>query len=148
MRLVWGPELIVGYEALDEQHQSFVRRVSELDARIKIGDEEGAVETIGELSEELMRHFAAEEALMDSCHYPEKAAHKGAHDLFIQDALAMAHEASSRGLTVTVREWARGRLPEWFAFHVQTNDAPLARYAVQWQLRPGAAPATSKPRLD
>ncbi len=128
MTVEWSPELSVGYGEIDDQHREIVRLLADVDARIEAADARGVAAAIGTLASAVIRHFAAEEALMERWQYADRAAHKRAHDLFLQDVLALEREETEDGLTQEIVDWARGRLPEWISFHMLTNDAPLARF--------------------
>jgi hemerythrin-like metal-binding protein len=140
MSYTWGTELSVGWVGIDEEHRQVLRRLAEVEERIEAGDSPGTGAALSALADAVLRHFVAEEELMDRWLYPERAAHKGAHDLFIQDLLALVQEQAEAGLTDDVVEWARGRMPEWLSFHIETNDAPLGRYLAARQGRPRQGP--------
>ena len=128
MTMEWSAELSVGFDDIDGQHRELIRLLADLDARIESKDARGAADALGALTGAVIRHFAAEEAWMERWQYPERSAHKRAHDLFVQDVLALEHEVAEEGLSQDVVDWARGRLTEWISFHMLTNDAPLGRY--------------------
>jgi hemerythrin len=137
--LGWVPELSVGWPEIDDQHVDLVRRVAEIQERVRTRDEAGAAERLDAFLEAIVRHFATEDGLMERSQYGERAAHRGAHDLFLQDLHALGVELGASGLTETAVDWALVRMPEWLTFHIQTNDAPLGRH-----LRRGLARAGEK----
>jgi hemerythrin len=126
--LSWHPELAVGWEEIDRQHHDLVRQAAALGACVRRRDAAGAAASLDALLEATVRHFLTEEELMERSQYGERSAHRGAHDLFLQDLHALSTELAGRGLTAGVEEWALVRMPEWLTFHIQTNDAPLARH--------------------
>lgn len=118
----------IGWDEIDKQHAALMQRAAELKACVGARDIAGASAVLAEFIEAAVRHCAAEEELMDRCQYPERAAHKNAHDLFVRDLAALSSALADSGLGEAVGEWAGVRIPEWLAFHIQTNDAPLARH--------------------
>ena len=142
----WGPKLSVGWEEIDAQHREILVRVSDLHARVEQGDEFGAQAALDALADTMVLHFATEQDLMDRSSYPERAAHKGAHDLFLQDLHALSTELNEVGLTEVVKDWVRDRMTEWLTFHLRTNDLPLGRHLARLRHRSGAAPAAQKPQ--
>lgn len=128
MAISWSPELSVGCGELDDQHREIIRTIGEVQDRIGAADSSGAGAALGVLLEAVLRHFSAEESLMERWSYPERTAHKRSHDLFLHDLMALVQEHREDGLTAEVAEWAQGRLPEWFTFHIQANDSPLGRF--------------------
>lgn len=145
MRYVMDPDLSVGRGDLDDQHLEIIRLLAEVQDRVDAGDSQGAGQALDALGNAVISHFVTEEALMEQWQYPERTVHKGAHDLFIRDLLALVQEHADSGLSEEVVEWAQGRMPEWLTFHILTNDAPLGRYLASRQRRPGAATSPGAP---
>lgn len=142
--IVWGPELHVGWDEIDSQHKEILVRIADLHDRVERGDEFGAKAALGALSDTVVLHFATEQDLMERSGYPERSAHKGAHDLFLQDLQALSAELDEVGLTEQVNEWVHGRMTEWITFHIRTNDLPLGRHLARLRHRSGAAPTVQK----
>ncbi len=141
----WGPDLSVGWEEIDAQHREILVRVSDLHARVDEGDEFGAQAALDALADTVVLHFATEQDLMDRSSYPERAAHRRAHDLFLQNLHELAAVLDEVGLTEDVLDWARSRMTEWLTFHIQTNDLPLGLHLRRLRTRPGAIAAAAKP---
>lgn len=91
---------------------------------------------LDEFIEGAVRHCAAEEELTERSQYPDRAAHKNAHKLFVRDRGALARELADSGLSAAVDEWTVIRIPEWLAFHIQTNDAALVRHLLRGSTGP------------
>ncbi len=144
--IAWGTEFLVGWDEIDAQHKEIFVRLADLHSRVEQGDEFGAQAAFDALADTMVLHFATEQDLMDRSSYPERAAHKGAHDLFLQDLHALLTELNEVGLTEVVNEWVRDRMTEWLTFHIRTNDLPLGRHLARLRHRSGAAPAAQKPQ--
>jgi len=142
--IAWGPELFVGWDEIDAQHKEILVRLADLHGRVEQGDEFGAQAALEALADTMVLHFATEQDLMDRSSYPDRAAHKGAHDLFLHDLHALSTELEEVGLTEQVRDWVGGRMTEWLTFHIRTNDLPLGRHLARLRHRSGAAPAAQK----
>ncbi|HET9598694.1 MAG TPA: hemerythrin family protein [Anaeromyxobacteraceae bacterium] len=121
-------ELGVGHELIDAEHRVIVRWVGELRERVDAGDAAATAAALAGLWDATVGHFASEEAIMEEFAYPERRAHAGAHQLFLGDLKELISELSERGLAEDVAAWAKVRVPEWITFHIETNDAPLARF--------------------
>ncbi len=141
----WGPQLSVGWEEIDAQHREILVRVSDLHARAEEGDEFGAQAALDALVDTVVLHFATEQDLMDRSGYPDRAAHRRAHDAFLQDLHGLAAALEEVGLTEDVLDWARSRMTEWLTFHIQTNDVPLGLHLARLRHRPGVS-AAMKPQ--
>jgi len=75
-------------------------------------------------------HFLGEEKLMREHDFPSYEMHKMAHDMFLMD------------LNYSIRQWKEFgdvdkiinfifKSPEWIVMHINSVDAPTARYIVQ-----------------
>jgi hemerythrin len=136
MSTEWTPELTVHHDELDRQHVELFRLIREAVAAL---DETRAVAelAVAALVEAVMAHFATEERLMDESLYPERARHRGAHELFAADLVQVRDTLRAEGPTPLVGVWLSQRVPEWLAFHVRVNDTPLAAHLARRRREPG-----------
>ena len=80
--LNWTPDLSIGIEIIDAQHQRIVEYINLLhEARIR-GDRDAIAQVIEELVDYALSHFSLEETLMEQAHYPFLEAHKRVHEAF------------------------------------------------------------------
>ena len=143
------PELSVGFEEIDGQHRQLLRHVEVATEAVASDDLSRVRVALSELGDYLVAHFADEEAFMAQASYPERARHKAAHDIFLQDFLQLGQELETSGLTPLVRQWIVARVPEWIRFHVHVNDIPLGHFLTSRKFRPEAAGAAfAKPRAS
>jgi hemerythrin-like metal-binding protein len=131
MRIPPIQDLLVGHAQIDEDHDRILRRLTAVQAGVAASNSAALGSALAGLWDEIVGHFAAEEALMDVHAYPERVAHRNAHHLFLEDLRALIAEREASGVTETVASWALRRMPEWVTFHIQTNDGPLARFLVR-----------------
>ena len=132
-------ELTCGYEEIDGQHRVLLERLDAAQRSAQAGDLALTKAALSALGDYVMSHFHAEESLMAESAYPERARHKSAHDLFMQDFAELGREIDEGGLSPTVLSWIATRLPEWLKFHIQVNDLPLGRYLTNRHFRPAPA---------
>lgn len=142
------PQLAAGDEAIDGQHRALLALIDETVAAVRADDAARARAAIARLGDDLMAHFAAEESSMAATQYPERGRHKAAHDLFMQDYVALVRQLEQAGLSVPLVEAFTARVPEWFKFHVQVNDVPLGRWLAAKRSRTAAAHPDAKPRAS
>jgi hemerythrin len=142
------PELAVGFEEIDGQHRLLLRCVDRAAAAARTGTLGEIRDALTALGDELLGHFACEEALMAEAGYPDRAKHKAAHDLFMQDFAQLTQELQALGAAPPVLSWIDSRVPEWIRFHIQVNDVPLGRFLAARRARPDHAPAIAKPRVS
>ena len=128
----------VGHPLVDAQHGAILHLVGEVHRCVRERNAAATRKALAALWDETVGHFATEEALMEEHAYPERNAHRTAHRLFLEDLEALLDESAEQGLTEEVGAWALYRVPEWISFHIETNDAPLAKFIA----RKAAAGAT------
>ena len=141
-------ELTVGFEDIDQQHRTILEAVETARAAAASGDVAAARAALAALGDALVSHFSSEEGFMQEALYPDRARHKAAHDLFMQDFAQLGRELQS-GLSDLVVQWIGTRVSEWVKFHIRVNDAPLAEYLSSRRFHPRASPARSvKPQAS
>ena len=126
MTTVHGP--VLGMPELDAPHADMLSRADDLAAAARSRQARKTATLLDSLIEATALHFAFEEEWMERTGYPDRAAHRTAHDLFLQDLHASSQEIRAAGVTPRVLDWACGRLQQWLRFHMEKNDRPLARY--------------------
>ena len=133
---------------LDAQHDAMLQALAALHRAVGAGDLEGTKARLASFWETTVAHFAHEEALMEENAYPERNPHRTAHHLFLEDLRELLRAAEAEGLTEKVATWALHRVPEWVAFHLETNDEPLARYLARKTAARIVAGARGEPPPD
>lgn len=140
------PELTVGFEEIDRQHRRLLDLMDAATAAARTGDLAAARGAVGALGDELVTHFSSEEGFMAETLYPDRARHKAAHDLFLQDFAQLGKELEA-GLSDLAVHWLTIRVPEWVKFHIGVNDVPLGQYLIARHFRPEQARSqVAKPR--
>jgi hemerythrin len=133
----------VGHDVLDAQHEAIASVLELTKKRVEADDPSGTARALAALWDEAVNHFTLEEALMEKFSYPELAAHRASHQLFLEDLRGLIRELEQDGLTAEVRSWACQRIPDWITFHIETNDILLGRYLAR---RIGQGPASAGSR--
>jgi hemerythrin len=139
MTRVSGP--VLGFPELDAPHAEMLSLADDVAAAARSRQPRQATHFLDGLVEATALHFAAEEELMDRTAYPDRVAHRTAHDLFLQDLHVCGQEIRAAGITPRILEWATGRLQLWIRFHIEKNDRPLARHLEQAARKRGGPPA-------
>jgi hemerythrin-like metal-binding protein len=138
MTRIHGP--VLGLPELDAPHADMLTRADDLAAAMRSRQARKGIRILDGLVEATALHFAHEEEWMDRTAYPERVAHRAAHDLFLQDLHNSGLELRASGVTPRVLDWACGRLQTWLRFHMEQNDRPLARHLERAARRRGRAP--------
>lgn len=137
-------ELEVGFEKVDLEHRALLQALGEAVEALRGGRREEVHEAMAKLGDYLVWHFSSEEKVMEETVYPERARHKAAHDLFMQDFLQLCEAEKAGDDLESFAEALGQRIPEWIKFHIQVNDAPLGRYLAARERKPEASRPSAK----
>lgn len=124
----WTQDLATGIHEIDEQHRDLFANVSALRDSMRLGNAAGALRTMTFLERYTLDHFATEERWMELSGYPERAAHRAAHQAlvaeFLQRKAAFAQKGPTAMLVLELSDW----LGAWLKEHVAGLDCVMARY--------------------
>lgn len=117
----WNQKLILGIDAIDNQHKELVRLINMLHAAMK--NKAGASEAgrvIDELSRYTSYHFKFEENLFAKFHYPATAAHQKAHQELVAKVVQFQQEfhQGRAGLSMDLMYF----LTDWLKGHILQTD--------------------------
>jgi hemerythrin len=133
-----GP--VLDFPGLDAPHADMLHRAAELAQAAGARQASKVASILDGLLDATALHFAFEEELMERTGYPERGAHRAAHDLFLQDLHLSAQEIATSGVSPRVLEWATVRLQQWLRFHMEANDRPLTQHLQRVEHAPLARP--------
>ncbi len=121
--LTWTPDLSVGIDAIDRQHQRIVDYINMLhDARLR-QDGEAVAAALDGLVDYTLTHFSFEEELLAEAQYRFAVPHKKVHQQFIrrigdfQQRFALGEDLSAQ-----IQEM----LTEWLIKHIKHEDMDYA----------------------
>jgi len=121
----WNENLSVDVSAMDDQHKRFFVLINELHQGLKQG--KGA-DVLGGILNELARyteyHFAAEEALLEQCGYPELPQQQEAHRRFVNKVHEFQSRFAAGDRSVPVE--AMNAVKDWLISHIQKMDKKYA----------------------
>jgi hemerythrin len=123
----WRPEYSLGHDGIDAQHQRLFALANDLHTAMTQGRGKGALsEMLGKLVEYTKTHFASEERLMQTHHYPDYPAHKAAHDALTARVLAFQRDfaAGRVGMTIELLQF----LKDWLGTHIGETDRRVAKF--------------------
>jgi hemerythrin-like metal-binding protein len=122
----WDDSIALGIPTIDEQHKALFGWVNTLNEAIKNGEGNEAVgEIIWKLISYVTEHFNEEERLMLACYYPELAAHRNEHDLFVarlQEIQVSFNNGQEMGINIL------DFLVEWLVCHIKGTDQGYSRF--------------------
>ena len=130
MAIKWTPNLSVGVDHIDEQHQVWFEKANEL---FEAGKQQRAKEYINQmidfLDEYTKYHFSDEEKYMAEIGYPELDAQKKAHASFINDLVKLKKDYNEGGGNLLVIINANKMIINWLTNHIKTMDKKIGEYA-------------------
>ncbi len=129
MPILWDPDLSVGVEAIDAQHQELFARIDRLLDALR--ERHGAAEVgrlLEYLGEYVLAHFSSEEKLMLERAYPHYDAHRQEHQRFIREFGALRAEHAKEGPTVVLLIRVTNRVTAWLREHIYRADRELAAF--------------------
>lgn len=121
----WSSDYSLGHGTIDGQHKRLFELGNELHTAMTQGKGKGALsETLNNLVAYTKTHFADEEHLMVTHHYPDYAAHKAAHDALTTRVIEFQQEfeAGRVGMTIELLQFLR----DWLRTHIGETDRKVA----------------------
>jgi hemerythrin len=125
----WDDRYSVGIPAIDNQHKELLNITNNLyNACLKGEDEARAYfrEVIRAAFDYVRFHFSAEEKIMFRVHYPDFAAHKQEHEVFVKKILADV-VTFEQGKTFVPNAFVRF-LRDWVLAHIAVSDKKYSEY--------------------
>ena len=122
--LEWKDEYSTGIDDVDQEHKDLIDVINRLHDLLLADDARLTVPAFFDrLLAGVAAHFALEERIMDESGYPDREAHREAHERLLDEirdlveAFAHADEVDSVDLAM--------RLEPWFSHHFATHDLRL-----------------------
>lgn len=133
--VTWSPEMSVGVQIIDNQHQSLFQIINDLHHSIeREGGEKRALNTILQgLIDYTEYHFETEEEYFEEFAYPEKEAHKIKHQEFTDKIIEYKKEVA--GGNITIFSDLMNYLKVWWVNHIQVCDKKYAKHFHEHGLR-------------
>jgi len=123
----WRPEMAVGVEEIDQQHQEIFRRAAAADEALGAGQSASETDSLVEfLVGYCQTHFAHEQRLMNRVGYPGLAAHLPEHAWFVKEVRAVQRDLAAGAPDDEVALRLNELLLSWLVKHIGTHDRALA----------------------
>ncbi|MBN8442159.1 MAG: bacteriohemerythrin [Thauera sp.] len=120
MPITWSPELDTGIDVIDRQHGRIVEYINALELAHAAHDRAAVGQTLDDLVDYTMSHFAFEESLQEDAGYPFAKAHKRVHELFVRK---VGEYVERHRLGDDVSEELHKLLATWLMNHIKRDDA-------------------------
>jgi len=122
----WNASYAVGNNDIDSQHKQLFAIIDDLQTAMKTGKSKVVLgQTLQQLIDYTVKHFAFEQALLQRKGYKDLVGHKAIHDQFTSriKKLKADHYAGSLGVGVELMV----TLQQWLADHIKGSDLKYAK---------------------
>lgn len=125
--LRWDNRLCVGVEEIDDQHKALIGYCNDLVAAVRRGRGQKAVaKLMNQLREYTVRHFTAEEGLMERMGYPELGAHRAVHNQLTKQVKLYQRQIYQQHAPEPAE--VRSFLKDWLINHILAEDLKIAAF--------------------
>lgn len=127
-RFLMDEQYLTGVDEVDDEHRELLglgNRVYLLSRNDDVTADQ-VFAALEDLTEHARAHFATEERLMDDVGFPGAAQHRTIHGRMLDYLAEMADLVPASPLTVAIK--LEKFFGSWFVWHMQRDDAELARY--------------------
>lgn len=121
----WSPNLSVGIEFMDSEHQQLMGAINELHEQLSGGRQEDQVSALGDLLRQTREHFEHEERTMRDNHYRHFEQHKRLHDALLEELQEFRDRSASQGMQAGTE---RDFLKDWLLEHILESDKHLGGF--------------------
>lgn len=131
MDISWTPNLSVGVEKVDRQHQELFLRVKRLVQAFAEGRQLAELEsTLAFLNEYVLVHFAEEESLMEEYPYPGREYHLLEHEIFRARVKDLQESLASTGPQPDLLATIKQSIVGWLVNHVCIEDQAMGQHYI------------------
>ncbi|MDR9402468.1 MAG: bacteriohemerythrin [Halothece sp. Uz-M2-17] len=123
----WRTEYQTGFDHVDQQHQHLFDIINRLHEAMSSGHGKGIIkETLDEMVDYTVEHFANEEKLMLEYDYPNYKEHKKIHDSLTKQVKEIAEKFANGDRFVTIE--LSHFLTQWLIHHIKGQDQKMIRF--------------------
>ncbi|AFZ44459.1 hemerythrin-like metal-binding protein [Halothece sp. PCC 7418] len=123
----WRAEYETGFSTVDEQHQHLFDIINRLHEAMSKGHGKDIIkETLDEMLDYTVEHFANEEKLMLHYDYPNYKEHKKIHDSLTQQVREISEKFANGDRFVTIE--LSHFLTQWLIHHIKGQDQKMIRF--------------------
>ncbi len=123
----WNDSLLIGVEGIDNQHKSLFEQLKRIEREIAAGNGQHIADAIVAFMDTYTtEHFGLEETLMETIGYPDLAAHKQEHLLFINKSIEFELDKHIGDPCLPGNMLAF--FADWLTQHIAVTDMAIAAY--------------------
>lgn len=117
----WSPQLLIGHETIDSEHQELFRIINEFhDLWLKKPDPQEIANVLDLLVNYAQEHFHHEEAIMQHYGYPQLCDHQFIHEIMVDALFDLRKSLQNQETTLEseIMNFARS----WLVDHIANHD--------------------------
>ena len=118
----WSPNLSVGIEFMDNEHQQLMGAINELHEQLSSGQQERLAASLEDLLQRTREHFEHEESTMRDNHYRHYEQHKRLHDALLEELEEFRGQGMQAGTELS------DFLKDWLLEHILESDKHLGGF--------------------
>jgi hemerythrin len=128
MIIKWTPDLSVGEEVIDKEHQKWIALLNDFYQGLMDGkSKEKLTELVIGMLDYTKYHFANEERYMKSINYPDFEQHKEKHDQYVAKITEFHQKIANDQMILSLE--VTNFLKTWLINHIKGTDQQYARFA-------------------
>ncbi|MDH3714546.1 MAG: bacteriohemerythrin [Gammaproteobacteria bacterium] len=122
----WSPNLSVGIEFMDTEHEQLMGAINELHEQLSSGQQERLAATLNELLRQTREHFEHEESIMRKHDYRHFEQHKRLHDALLEELEEFRDRTGKQGKHPGTE--LSDFLKDWLLEHILESDKHLGGF--------------------
>lgn len=122
-------DLETGNITIDKQHRQLIDAINDLLEACTTGQGRTKLESTTKfLYDYTSKHFADEEKLQLSSHYPDYSNHKKYHEDFKATVIGLSKKLNEQGPTITLVGEVNNAIAGWLINHIKREDTKVAQH--------------------
>ena len=122
----WSPNLSVGIEFMDSEHQQLMGAINELHEQLSSGQQDRLVATLDDLLRQTREHFEHEESTMRDNAYRHFEQHKRLHDALLEELEEFRDRTGKQNMHPGTE--LSDFLKDWLLEHILESDKHLGGF--------------------
>ena len=130
MAIIWSEKFSVNVKEIDRQHRELVEWVNKLDEAMRAGKGKDLLgRLLSSLLEYTRKHFAYEQHLLESHHYPALPTHQAEHINLTEQVVDFQKQFENGTVRLTIPMMSF--LSDWLTQHIQGTDKAYSAFLNQ-----------------
>lgn len=125
--LDWKEEFSVGIEEMDTQHKRWIAIINELHDAMKSGQTVKVLSTVlRKMTDYIVIHFKAEEALLEKNKYPDLDKHRKIHEKYALEIHGLVDQFVKGRVLMSIE--IMDSLKNWLTSHIKSSDKEYGKF--------------------